>query len=387
MLIKRAPRRSKKKQFRDARAPLSKPNAMDIGMIIAIAVGVIVLRRTSRFCGINAAIRLAATVPILTDIAKCPATNREAFVDALARAGKITQETADCLNAVIKMHAESIERHFHRLITFSARRMGTVTVMVYPDYGYQRRADVSPERAAIEETVHSYLQSVSLMPSVIKPDLRQTHQAMFSNAVLVPSDDIGTKKTCMSFLAGAIGRKKFAHVALCGHGSAGSIWLRDRTRISQRDVVMAAHAAGFMGHLMVSVNACESDGSDDAWESPDVMGFEWTVISSASGSQKPSNARRFARAIHSVAPLIAMTSPDDADSEEDEEDAPTYRPGPFGVRLALDGSGEDLHALLLRAWDAAASDDEKPEHFIPPPKLHASRRDWRWTGARFGARV
>jgi predicted PhzF superfamily epimerase YddE/YHI9 len=42
----------------------------------------------------------------------------------------------------------------------------------------------------------------------------------------------------------------FAHVALCGHGTAGSIWLRDRTRLTQRDVVTAAHRAGFRGHLL-----------------------------------------------------------------------------------------------------------------------------------------
>lgn len=356
---------------------------MDVLHLAVFWVGVAIVREMLKQGQVNEVIMQLTAIPILSDVARCPAPHRRAFVDALVRSGKLSASTADDLTRMIDAHAATLDRNFHRLLKTFLPRNGVIAILVYPEYGYVSGKSTPPDRAHIESTVHAYLQSMSQLPATL-PDMCSAHKAIYGPNCL--EDRKRSRQKCIEFIAGMIGSAAFAHVALCGHGTAGSIWLRNRTRLTQRDVVSAADRAGFRGHLLLSINACESSmiaEKDDPWEAPDDLRFDWTVISSARSSQKPSNADRFARTMAFVAPLLAMTSPDDDASSSDEDDGP----GPWGATLTVTPyDGEDLRALVLRAWDAAADPTERPEDFIPPPEVRTSCGDWRWTGAQFKGR-
>jgi hypothetical protein len=140
---------------------------------------------------------------------------------------------------------------------------------------------------------------------------------------------------------------RFVHIAMCGHGTRGSLVMTDRQQLKVSDVIDTLTAAGFTGHALITLNACDADTDHLAVDAPDWRGiaqFQWTFIGSSEGAQKDSNANHFARMISLVDPIICD-----------------------GIEAA-----SDLPRVVKAAWKLTTDKNQSPSHWIPCPTVISS---------------
>lgn len=234
----------------------------------------------------------------------------------------------------------------------STPKKTTRTIMLYPNYTCD-----SDDPAVI--AVHKYLAGKHVIVDGLKGFLAKHMDIMLharKDTVAINGQDV---KGAIIDLKVNLRACDFVHLVMCGHGVNGALIMGDQRRLTQAAVVTALREAKFEGHVLVSMNMCESDDGDvgpeldinkltDPWSKGGELGFQWTWIKSASGNQTSTNAHHFARMLNKVVPVIKSA-------------ALTNKPVHGG-----------LQELVNKAWDASREEDEDPSMWMPAPTVASS---------------